>query len=60
MSPEEMKAELKRKGWTNKDLSVRWKVSATWVSKIINDPERSPHYDDAVRGLPTVKKPKNS
>lgn len=55
MSPDEFKAEYRRKGWTGRMLSERWEKSVAWISKIGNDPEREPHWDDAVRGLPDEK-----
>lgn len=58
LSPDEYKAEAKRRGWSFKALAERWNVSKTWMSKVANDPERSPHWDDAVRGLPFVGKDK--
>jgi hypothetical protein len=56
MTPDEFKAECKRKGWTGKALAVRWSKSEAWISRIGSDPERDFHWDDAVRGLPNNKK----
>lgn len=55
MSPEEFKAEYKRKGWTGRALAVRWNYSVAWISKVGKDPEREMLWDDAVRGLPSVE-----
>lgn len=55
MTPVEFKAEYRRKGWTGRMLAERWQKSVAWISKIGNDPEREPHWDDAVRGLPDDK-----
>lgn len=55
MTPEEFKAEYKRKGWTGRMLAERWQKSVAWISKIGNDPAREPHWDDAVRGLSNEK-----
>lgn len=55
MTPEEFKAEYRRKGWTGRDLAERWHKSVTWISKIGSDPERDLHWDDAVRGLPDLR-----
>lgn len=53
-TPDEFKKMMKEKGWTNKELAIRWSISATWVSKLINIPERrDKHWDDALEGLPT-------
>jgi hypothetical protein len=58
MTPDEFKAEYRRRGWTGKALAKRWDKSAVWISLIGNDPQRDPHWDDAVRGLPVIKKTK--
>ena len=54
MSPDEFKAETRRRGWTFRALAARWGKSETWVSKIANNPERDKHWDDAVNGLPAA------
>lgn len=54
LTPEEFKAEIGRRGWTYRALAERWEVSENWVSKTARNPERAMHWDDAVRGLPTV------
>lgn len=60
LPPDEFKAEFKRRGWTGRALAKRWGKSETWVSKIASDPDRGPHWDDAVRGLPFVGSLKQS
>lgn len=60
LTPLEFKAELKRRGWTGRALALRWGKSETWISKLTNEPERGAHWDDALRGLPTVKKQKKA
>lgn len=57
ISPEEYKAEIQRRGWTLRALSVRWGVSENWVSKIVRNNERATHWDDALRGLPMLMPP---
>lgn len=52
LTPEEFKSVLATKGWSGIALAERWDVSPAWISKIINDPDRAPHWDDAVAGLP--------
>lgn len=52
LSPEEFDAVLSAKGWTKKDAAKRWGVTPVWVSNISRDPDRAPHWDDAVLGLP--------
>lgn len=47
----EIKAMLSKKGWTNRALAARWGFSDEYVSKIINNPKRKPHFDDAIVGL---------
>lgn len=61
--PEDFKSLYRSKGWTGRMLSDRWGKSVAWISKVGNDAERAPHWDDAVRGLPVLKpgrKPKRS
>lgn len=54
MTPAEFKAEYRRKGWKAKDVAGRWGKHPVSLSKIVNDPERPAHWDDAVRGLPSI------
>jgi hypothetical protein len=53
LSVEEVKDEISRKGWTNRALASWWGCSEEYVSKIINNPDRKRHFDDAIRGLPS-------
>lgn len=55
LSPEEFKAEYQRRGWSNNELAAHWRKHPVSLSKIVNNPERPPHWDDAVRGLPEYK-----
>lgn len=50
----EAKAELAKKGWTNRAVAEWWGCREEYVSKIVNDPERKRHFDDAIRGLPSI------
>jgi hypothetical protein len=52
LTPDAFKAAIKQRGWTGRSLALRWEVSEAWISKIINNANRAPHWDDAVRGLP--------
>lgn len=54
MTPSEFKAEYKRRGWKGKDLAQRWEKHPVSLSKIVNDPNRARHWDDAVMGLPDI------
>jgi hypothetical protein len=54
ISPAEFKKEVARRGWTYRALAERWEVSENYISKLARNPERSPHWDDAVRGLPAI------
>jgi len=54
LTPEEFKSEVSRRGWTYRALAERWGVTENYVSKLARNPERALHWDDAVRGLPTV------
>lgn len=53
-TPEEFKAEIGRRGWTYRALAERWGVTENWVSKLARNADRAMHWDDAVRGLPTI------
>lgn len=55
LTPDEFKAEYRRRGWTGRALAARWGKTPVWISKIVNDPERDAHWDDAVHGLPDLK-----
>ncbi|WP_060515434.1 MULTISPECIES: hypothetical protein [Pseudomonas] len=61
LTPAEFKAEYKARGWNGRQLAIRWGKTAVWISKVVNDLDRDPHWDDAVRGLPNIvitKKPR--
>jgi hypothetical protein len=51
-TPAEFRALIRWKGWSHKDLADYWQVSSVHVSRIVNDPTRAPHWNDAVAGLP--------
>jgi len=50
----EAKAAIAAKGWTNRALAQRWGCRPEHVSRIIHDPMRKRHFDDALRGLPSA------
>lgn len=52
LTPVEAKSELARKGWTNKALAKWWSFREEYVSRLINQTDRSRRDDDAIRGLP--------
>lgn len=52
LTPSEFRAEYEQRGWKGLTLAERWGKHPVSLSKIVNDPERPPHWDDAVRGLP--------
>ena len=52
LSPTQFRAIVKLKGWNYKKLADWWGVTPTWIGAIAKDPERSPHFDDAIMGLP--------
>ncbi len=54
MSASEFKNEVLRKGWTYRALAGRWNVGEGYISYLSRLPNRPLHWDDAVRGLPTV------
>lgn len=52
LTTDEAKATIAAKGWTNRALADWWGCRAEYISKIIHDPARKRHFDDALRGLP--------
>jgi hypothetical protein len=52
LTANEAKAIIAGRGWTNRALALWWGCRAEHVSRIIHDPERKRHFDDALRGLP--------
>ncbi|MBR8085574.1 hypothetical protein KDX23_22830 [Burkholderia vietnamiensis] len=52
LTSDEAKATIAAKGWTNRALAEWWGCRAEYISKIIHDPVRKRHFDDAIRGLP--------
>lgn len=52
LTPHEFKSLYRSKGWNGTKLAQRWSKSEARISVIGNDPNRDPHWDDAVRGLP--------
>jgi len=48
-----IKTLLKEKNWTMKEVAERWNRSETWMSKVVNDSDRDPYWEDAFRGLPS-------
>lgn len=56
---DEIKQIAREKGWTNRALAARWDRSETWISKILNDPDRHQQWDDAVMGLPLYSSAKD-
>lgn len=54
MTPTEFKDEVRKRGWSYKDLAERWDVTANWISKTARNEDRAPYWNDAVRGLPIL------
>lgn len=52
MTPNEFRAEVKRKGWSFVKLGEHWGMSANWLIKVAGRVDRPRYWDDAVRGLP--------
>ncbi|MFC7506206.1 hypothetical protein ACFQUX_00330 [Pantoea stewartii] len=48
----DIKNLLKERNWTMKEVAERWRRSESWMSKIVNDPDRDPYWEDAFKGLP--------
>lgn len=54
LSPNELRAVLNAKGWSHAALAAHWQVSAVYLSRIVNDAARAPHWEDAFAGLPVA------
>lgn len=54
LSSDRIKNIIKRKGWTMRMLAERWSKSEKWISNIVNDENRGKHWEDAIRGLPSL------
>ena len=54
MTPEALRAEIKRRGWEPEMLAIRWAMSKRRVHQIIADADRPRYYDDAIMSLPAV------
>lgn len=52
LTTEQFKAVVIGKGWTYRELAMRWDITPVWVSNIARNADRPKHYDDAVLGLP--------
>ena len=54
----EIKAMIKQKGWTQRDIAKYWGISKTWVNELIKNRngERGIRHDCAFRGLPDRNK----
>lgn len=55
MSTLEIKALLKSKRLTLKEVSIMWSRSEGWMSKLINNPNRPAYWDCAFLGLKSKK-----
>lgn len=53
LSPKQYKAILEGKGWTYKELAAYWGFTRAWLSRIVSNPLRARHFDDALMGLPS-------
>lgn len=55
LTPSEFRAEYEQRGWKGLTLAARWGKHPVSLSKIVNDPDRAAHWDDAVKGLPVYE-----
>lgn len=58
LTPDEFKVLVKSKGWSYRDLAVRWSITPSYVTRLAQNEQRPVHWDDAVRGLPVVMRSK--
>lgn len=54
LSAAEFRNEIQLKGWSQENLAARWQITPGYLSKIINNPKRPPHWNDAVTALPVL------
>lgn len=45
---------LTRKGWTTRQLAIRWALTKRRIDQIIADEDRPRYYEDALAGLPPI------
>lgn len=43
-----------QKGWSMVNLARRWKITPEYLSRLANDRQRDPWWDDALAGLPKL------
>jgi hypothetical protein len=55
MTTEQFKFLVKSKGWLLKEVAERWGIKPRRMSVIVQEANRNPYYDDAIRGLPEKK-----
>ncbi|MBN3729349.1 hypothetical protein [Burkholderia sp. Tr-20390] len=55
LSPDEMRAVIRAKGWSHAELAKYWEISTVYLSRLINNGQRRIHWNDAVEGLPPYK-----
>lgn len=53
LTTSDIKNLLPEKNWTMKEVAERWRRSESWMSKIVNETERDPYWEDAFKGLPS-------
>ncbi|WP_394168083.1 hypothetical protein [Photobacterium piscicola] len=57
MSPDDFKKMIFDKGWTVREVAIRWEIQdKSYLYQIIKDSDRKEHWNDAVKGLPYVIK----
>lgn len=54
LSPDAFRSSIDRSGWKIVDLAYRWGITENYLSRLIADPNRPAHWDDAVRGIADV------
>lgn len=54
LTPQAFRRRVKDAGWQLADVAYRWGVTENYLFRVIANPDRAAHWDDAVRGLPNV------
>lgn len=60
LTPDEFRSTYEAKGFNGVALAAYWNLGTVRISQIVNDTKRPWYFDDAVKGLPELKKSKKA
>lgn len=52
LSEKEFLDTIKCRGWTVRQVAIRWGIGDQWLRKIAKNTQRKGHWNDALAGLP--------